>query len=93
MKKTEKTDSFLQILFPSLSPELEVKTETNTQIDSLRKSRKQFIEGKPLDIKITSLDDFITLAETYEKEYNKDKIYSLDFESLIKMVPSLKKLK
>ena len=87
--KNNKGENLLQILFPNLIPETD-KEEKEEEI--LRKRRHNFLEGVPLDIKIEKLEDFINLAKRYDDEYDKDVIYTLDFESLKKMLPSLEKL-
>ena len=90
--KNNKGENLLQILFPNLIHETDKKEKEENENEILRKRRNNFLEGVPLDIKIEKLEDFINLAKRCDDEYDKNVIYTLDFESLKKMLPSLEKL-
>ncbi len=93
LKKPDTTDGLLHILFPSLKPkESGEDTENAEKQESKRRDRSKFIHGEPIEVEIKTLDDLISLADRIGTDYDLEKTYSLDLESLQLMKPSLEKL-
>ena len=81
-------------IFSMLFPQLQSKPEPKEPEPELpTHDRTKFVKGIPIDKTITSLEDLIEIGENIDSQFDSDKTYSLDLESLRKMLPCLCKLR
>ena len=88
-----KPETLLHILFPNVIKDIEKEKDLDiNQKKQQQRKRNNFLDGEPIEKEIDSLEDLIELAESIDEDYDKEKTYVLDLESLKFMLPSLKKL-
>lgn len=90
LDKPSEESGIFSMLFPQLQSK---KTEPEPVPDLPKHDRTKFINGLPIDTTIDTLEDLIKIGEDVDNKFDKDTTYSLDLESLRKMLPCLHKLR
>jgi AAA+ superfamily predicted ATPase len=90
LERPSDDNGVFSMLFPNYQKK---EAPKKTEPDIPKRDRSKFIQGKPINTKISTLDDLIKIGESIDTEFDSETTYSLDLESLKKMLPCLCKLR